>query len=61
MRNSLLKKFVIGGAQLGMRYGDKKNKLYESKSEQKKVLSLARKFGINKIDTLKDMAVQKKI
>ena len=51
MRNSLLKKFVIGGAQLGMRYGDKKNKLYESKSEQKKVLSLARKFGINKIDT----------
>ena len=28
-----------------------KNKLYESKSEQKKVLSLARKFGINKIDT----------
>ena len=34
-----------------MRYGYKKNKLYESKSEQKKYLSLARKFGINKIDT----------
>ena len=29
----------------------KRNKLYESKSEQKKVLSLAKKFGINKIDT----------
>ena len=51
MKDSFLKKFIIGGAQLGMRYGDKRNKLYESKSEQKKVLILAKKFGINKIDT----------
>ena len=34
-----------------MRYGDKRNKLYESNSEQKKNNSLAKKFGINKIDT----------
>lgn len=51
MQNSFLKRFIIGGAQLGMRYGDKRNKLYESKSEQKKIFSLAKKFGINKIDT----------
>ena len=51
MKDPFLKKFIIGGAQLGMRYGDKRNKLYENKSEQKKILSLAKKFGINKIDT----------
>ena len=51
MKDSFFKKFIIGGAQLGMRYGDRRNNLYESKSEQKKVLSLAKKFGINKIDT----------
>ena len=51
MKNIFLKKFIIGGAQLGMKYGDKRNKLYENKSEQRKVLNLANKFGINKIDT----------
>ena len=51
MKDSFFKKFIIGGAQLGMRYGDKRNKLYESKSEQKKIMSLAKKFGIYKIDT----------
>ena len=61
MKDPFLKKFIIGGAQLGMRYGDKRNKLYENKSEQKKILSLAKKLGLIKSIPLKNMAIQKKI
>ncbi len=51
MKNSFFKKLIIGGAQLGMSYGYTRNKLYKNKSEQRKLLNLAKRFGINKIDT----------
>lgn len=51
MKNNFYDKFIIGGAQLGMAYGNKKKKLYLNQDEIKKIFILGKKNKINKIDT----------
>ena len=47
----MLNKIVIGGAQLGLKYGYNKYNTPVNKSELEKILNVANNNNINKIDT----------